>query len=60
MQTRVCAPAPPQNELEAEISGTVVKILVENGDAVLPGQVRRRCRLGRARACRAWAAPGQR
>ncbi|KAI7837275.1 hypothetical protein COHA_008889 [Chlorella ohadii] len=26
------------NELEAEVSGTIVKILCENGDAVLPGQ----------------------
>jgi acetyl-CoA carboxylase biotin carboxyl carrier protein len=26
------------NELECEISGTVVKIMKENGDAVLPGQ----------------------
>lgn len=37
------SPTPPlkpqlMNEIEAEASGTVVKILVENGDAVLPGQ----------------------
>lgn len=26
------------NEIEAEVGGTVVKVLVDNGDAVLPGQ----------------------
>ncbi len=28
------------NEIEAEVSGTVVKLLVENGQAVTPGMVR--------------------
>lgn len=30
-------PACALQEIEAEVSGTVVKVLVENGDAVLPG-----------------------
>lgn len=37
-----CPRLPLQNEVEAEMSGTIVKILAENGDAILPGQVRRR------------------